>query len=264
MPLIAVASALLVVPLAIVVWVSFTQDDSFFFTTEYTLDNYLSFGGRFSRLVPNSLLLAASVTLLSVLVGVPFAYLLDRRLRYRNWIRPLLILPLFGGLYLAYGMRTLLLPGGLLHPAFDLLGLDATSFLYSRSSVIFTLTVYTLPFMVLNVGASLQRLDPSFEEAATSLGASTITRWRRIVLPLLRPGILAGGLIVFVLSLGEFAIPSLVGGPEEQGLLSIVVAERALRTQDFGTAAALGMVMVLFAFCATYFSYRASAERFRD
>jgi ABC-type spermidine/putrescine transport system permease subunit I len=262
-PLLILAGSLLLVPLAIIVWVSLTRRDSFFFEPAYTFANYLNFGDRYRGLLLRSVTLAGAATLVNVVVGVPFTYLLERRVRYRNLIRPMLIFPLFGGLYLAYGMRTLLLSGGLLDPALKLFGLGATDVLYTRGAVIFALALYTFPFMALNVGAALQRVEPNLEEAATALGAGLARRWARVILPLLRPGILTGALICFSLGLGEFAIPTLVGGPAQQGLLSIVIAERTLRVQDYGLASALGMVLVLLAFLVTYSATRASRESYR-
>lgn len=262
-PLLILAASLLLVPLAIVIWVSLTRRDSFFFEPTYTFANYLNFGDRYRGLLVRSVSLAGAATLLNIAVAVPFTYVLERRVPYRNLIRPMLIFPLFGGLYLAYGMRTLLLSGGLLEPLLRLLGLGATDVLYTRGAVVFALAVYTFPFMALNVGAALQRVEPSLEEAATTLGAGLVRRWWRVVLPLLRPGILTGALICFSLGLGEFAIPSLVGGPAQQGLLSIVIAERTLRVQDYGLASALGMVLILLAFLVTYSAVRASREAYR-
>ncbi len=266
-PLAILATALMVVPLVCVGVVSVTEADTFFFAPKYTGENYSAFFDRYGALFGRSFVNAGLATLAAALVGVPFAYILERRVyqpALRTALRALLVFPLFGGLYIAYGARSLLLSGGALAPVLRALDIEATDILYTRGLVIFGLALYTLPFMVLNVSAALERIDPAYEEAAEVLGAGLARRWRKVILPLLRPGIAIGCVICFSLSLGEFAVPKLVGGPADQKVLSVVVAERALGVQDYGLAAALGMALVAIAFVVTYVMTRLSREQFRE
>ena len=160
--------------------------------------------------------IAALVTLLCAVFGAPEAYIL-RRMK-SPW-RGLCLLIVLGPLLISVVSRTLgwaLLFGstGLVNQGLMGLGLIATpiEFMYTETGVIIALTHVLVPFMVLSVWASLQRLDPQVENAALSLGAGPLTVMRRVELPQIVPGILSGSIIVFALAASAFATPAIIGG----------------------------------------------------
>src|SRR6185436_8593777 len=120
-----------------------------------------------------------------------------RKVRYRDLVRGFMVFPMFGALYIAFGMRFLLLPDGWLSPILAMMGIQGVQILYGLPSVVFAMAIFTFPFMVMNVGAALSNVDPVLEEAAACLGARPWQTFRRILIPLTRTGIIAGMLMVF-------------------------------------------------------------------
>ena len=155
-------------------------------------------------------------------------------------------------------MRFLLLPGGPATPLLQFLGIPNTSVLYSLPSVVFAMSIFTFPFMVMNVGAALSNVDPMLEEAAACLGARPHQTFRRILLPLTRTGIVAGALMVFGWNLGTFAEPLLLGSINEQKSLAWTLYQRGVVQTDYGLSTAMGVVLLILAFIVTYFSLRYS------
>ena len=247
-------------PLTFIVQMSFTAGNSFLSPrgAQYSLANYAAMFGRFLPNVLVTLQLAALSTLVNLVFGFPFAYILVRKIRYRDIVRAFMVFPMFGALYIAFGMRFILLPGGPATPVLQLFGIDATSVLYSLPSVVFAMSVFTFPFMVMNVGAALSNVDPTLEEAAACLGARPWQTFRRVLLPLTRSGVIAGILMVFGWNIGTFAEPILLGSQNEQRALAWTLYQRGVVQSDYGIASAMSVILLVIAFAVSYVSLRFS------
>jgi len=260
LPAIVVSLLFLYYPLVFIVQMSFTLANTFLSPAgpTATLENY---GAMLSRYLPNlgvTIQLAGLATLVDLLFGIPFAYILVRKVRYRDIVRAFMVFPMFGALYIAFGMRFILLPGGPATPLFELFNIPNTAVLYSLPSVVFAMSIFTFPFMVMNVGTALSNVDPTLEEAAACLGARPWQTFVRILLPLTRAGIVAGALMVFGWSLGTFAEPLLLGSVNEQKTLAWTLYLKGVVQTDYGLATTMGVVLLAFAFVVTYFSLRYS------
>ncbi|CBS89772.1 ABC transporter permease [Azospirillum lipoferum] len=218
-PGLALFAVLLLVPLAMTFLLSLNSF-SFYGGIEnvWQLGNYAEIiaDDYFHEVFLRTFRIAAVVTILCAVFGAPEAYIL-RRMK-SPW-RGLCLLIVLGPLLISVVSRTLgwaLLFGstGLVNQGLMALGLIATpiEFMYTETGVIIALTHVLVPFMVLSVWASLQRLDPQVENAALSLGAGPLTVMRRVVLPQIVPGILSGSIIVFALAASAFATPAIIGG----------------------------------------------------
>jgi ABC-type spermidine/putrescine transport system permease subunit I len=257
-PAVVVAILFSIIPLAYLFQVSLTQDSSFFFMAEYTLDNYREVFTRYRSAIIETVYLAGISSLLDLVFGYPFAYILIRKIRYREFVRTMMTFPLFGPLYLAFGLFYILLPNGPLGPLFDMLGINIAKYLFSQAAVLFSMAVFTFPFMVMNIGAALSNVDPMLEEAAKTLGAKPWQTFTRILFPLSWSGIVAGFLMCFGWNLGVFAQPQLLGSPKEQAVLSIQMFTKGLVQFNYGLAAALGILLMAMAFAVTWASLRFS------
>ncbi len=257
-PATIVAVLFSLIPLAYLFQVSLTQDSSFFFTIEYTLDNYREVFGRYRSAIVVTVYLAAMASLLDLVFGYPFAYILIRKIRYREFVRTMMTFPLFGPLYLAFGLFYVLLPNGPLGPLFAMLEINVARYLFSQAAVLFSMAVFTFPFMVMNIGAALSNVDPMLEEAAKTLGAKPWQIFARVLFPLSWSGIVAGFLMCFGWNLGVFAQPQLLGSPTEQAVLSIQMYNKGLVQFNYGLAAALGILLMVMAFVVTWVSLRFS------
>jgi ABC-type spermidine/putrescine transport system permease subunit I len=252
--------AFLYYPVTFIIQMSFTLGSSYLSPQgpQYSAANY---DVMFSRYLPNVLVtlqLAALSTIVNLIFGFPFAYILVRKVRYRDLVRAFMVFPMFGALYIAFGMRFILLPGGPATPLFEALGIPSTAVLYSLPSVVFAMSVFTFPFMVMNIGAALSNVDPTLEEAAACLGARPWQTFRRILLPLTRSGVIAGILMVFGWNIGTFAEPILLGSMNEQRALAWTLYQRGVVQTDYGLSSAMSVVLLVIAFAVSYFSLRYS------
>ncbi len=260
LPSILMTALFLFYPLAFIILMSFTDKDSFLSLAgpSYTWQNYAEMIGRYAPNMGVTVQLAGLATLVDLIFGFPFAYILVRKVRYRDIVRGFMVFPMFGALYIAFGLRFLLLPGGWLTPLFDALGLQGVQFLYGLPSVVFAMAIFTFPFMVMNVGAALSNVDPVLEEASVCLGAKPWQTFWRVILPLTRSGLIAGMLMCFGWNVGAFAEPLLLGSLAEQRTLAWTLYQRGVVQLDYGLATTMGVVLMILAFTVNYASLRYS------
>src|SRR5690606_420526 len=163
----------------------------------------------------------------------------------RKFLLVALFFPFFiGEVVRAYGWLIILGNQGLVNEFLGLFGLSSVRLLYNYSAVIFGLVQYMLPFAVLMIAPALTAIPEEIEAAANSLGANWIRTFRHVVLPLARPGLVAGGLVVMTLSLTNFAIPAMLGGGS-QDFMSNVIYDQFFRTSDQGLGSALSILLVI-------------------
>jgi ABC-type spermidine/putrescine transport system permease subunit I len=260
LPALVLVILFLYYPMAFIVQMSFTLGSSYLSTSgpDYSTANYAAMASRYLPNVLITLQLAALSTVVNLLFGFPFAYVLVRKIRYRDVVRAFMVFPMFGALYIAFGMRFVLLPGGPATPLLQALGIPSTAVLYSLPSVVFAMSIFTFPFMVMNVGAALSNVDPTLEEAAACLGARPLQTFRRILLPLTRSGVIAGILMVFGWNIGTFAEPVLLGSINEQRALAWTLYQRGVVQTDYGLSSAMSVVLLVIAVVVSYFSLRYS------
>jgi putative spermidine/putrescine transport system permease protein len=259
LPAVIVTIAFSLIPLGYLVLISLTHKSDYFFgIREYKWDNYELVFNRYRLNLTTTLRLGFLSSLLTLVVGYPFAYILVRKVRYRELVRTLMVFPLFGPLYLAFGLYYVLLPDGPLAPILDFLGIKGTDLLYSEPMTLFGMALFTFPFMVMNVGAALSNVDPMLEEAARTLGARNWQIFVRILFPLSKSGILAGFLMCFGWNIGVYVVPILLGGLPQQRVLSLVLQQKAMVQLDYGLASAMGVVLMVVAFLVTWLSLKFS------
>lgn len=197
---------------------------------------------------------ALLTTLICVLIGAPEAYILSRmQPPWRSVFLLIILAPLLVSVVVrAFGWSLVLGPAGFVNQAFEALGIGRVRMLYTPIAVVVALVHVMLPFMVIPVWTSLQKLDPQVENAALSLGASRFTVLRRVVLPQVLPGLLSGGLIVFALSASALAIPGLLGGRRLKMVATLIYDEYLHELNwPLGAAIALALLLVNLAVMAT-------------
>lgn len=213
-------------------------------------DNYLFIwqDGLYFEAFAYSLKVAAIATLCCLLVGYPMAYAIAQAPeRWRSWLLLAIILPFWTSFLLrVYAWIGLLKTDGLINQALLALGVIASplQLLYTDFAVLIGIVYSYLPFMILPLYANLERHDRSLLEAAADLGASAWTRFWRITLPLSRPGVVAGCLLVFIPAAGEFVIPSLLGR-SDQLMIGRVLADEFFANRDWPVASAVAMILLI-------------------
>ena len=208
----------LLVPLALTAVLSFNAFDpaTGVKAGEFTLEHYAHVftDSYYHTIFWRTFWIAGLVTLICVAIGAPEAYILSRMGNpWRSILLLVVLAPLLVSVVVrAFGWSMLLGPEGLVNGALQLIGIGPVKMLYTEIAVVIALVHVMLPFMVIPVWTSLQKLDPAVENAALSLNASYFTTLTRVVFPQVIPGILSGTIIVFGLTASAFAIPGLLGG----------------------------------------------------
>jgi putative spermidine/putrescine transport system permease protein len=230
-----------------------------------TLKNWheIATDSYFFEIFARTFRIALLVTVISVLIGTPEAYILNRM---RAPWRGVFLVIVLGPLLISVVARTLgwaLLFGstGLINVVLMRLGLIASPMqvMFTETGVVIALVHVLVPFVVISVWASLQRLDPQIENAAVSLGASGFTVLRRIVLPQVMPGILSGAIVVFALAASAFATPAIIGGRRLK-VASTLAYDEFLNTLNWPLGAAVA-VLLLIALVAIIVGSNALVER---
>lgn len=242
-------ATLMVIPCALVLALAFFRR-GIYGGVEYTvtLENFgLVLDPLYAGILLNSARIAGTATLVALVIGYAAAYAIAAAPRR---LQPALlffaILPFWSNyLIRTYAWIVLLNREGLVTQLLRWFGYDGEppSLLYTEGAVIAGLVYNYLPFVILACYAPLSRLSPELAEASRDLGASALTTFRRITLPLTLPGIAAGGVFVFVLSIGNFVTPALLGGGRFQ-MIGNLVYDQFLTANDWPFGAALSMVLI--------------------
>lgn len=244
-----VVLGLFVVPLAIMVRYSFDRfipgglQESAFIP-----DNYQRFfeSGLYRDVLVRTLWIGLLVTATTLVLSFPLAYALARS--GRTWSRILTIIvvvPLLTSVVVrSYGWMILLGEGGVVEKTTTAVGLPKTQWMFTSRGVVISLVEVLMPFMVLTLAGVIQQIDPKLESAVRSLGGGSWQVFRDVVLPLSLPGIAAGCLLVFVLSISAFATPALVGGQQTQVVASVIF-QQATNALNWPFASATSMIVLV-------------------
>lgn len=251
-------ACMLLVPLILTAILSFNVFDHVTgVKNEWTFEHYVTvltdpyYHGIFWR----TLWVSAVTSVICMLIGVPEAYILSRM---GNPWRAIFLLVLLAPLLVSvvvrsFGWSILLGPQSVIHDMIRMLGMSPIKLLYTETAIIIALVHVMLPFMVIPVWTSLQKLDPDVQNAALSLSASPLTTARRIILPQIMPGVVSGTLIVFGLSASSFVIPGLLGGRRLKMVATVVYDEYMHELNwPFGAAVALILLLVNLLIMLTY------------
>jgi spermidine/putrescine transport system permease protein len=219
----------------------------------WSLQNYIQLirNPIYLSVLFRSMRIAGSVTVLALLVGYPLAYFLSfHAAKRKDLLYQLVIIPLWASyLVRGYAWKTILGTDGVLNGLLQYLHITrhpVEFFLYSPFAVVLTLTHIYTPFTFLPIYASLEHVPRNLVEASHDLGASPWSTFRRVILPLSLPGVLAGATFAFVLTLGDFLAPLLVGGASGIMISNIVVSLfGAAYNWPLGSAISLCMLLLV-------------------
>jgi len=213
----------------------------------FTLEHYRRFfDPLYLDILQRTFVWSVACTVICLVLGYPVAYVIARAGRWKSFLLFLVVLPFWTSfLVRTFAMIFLLRDTGLINNWLVKLGVDPIAMLYTPFAVMAGLVYGFLPFMVLPIYASLEKLDLSLLEAAEVLGARPTERFRRVTLPLSMPGVVAGCLLVFIPALGSFLTSDLLGGAKQMMIGNLVQNQfSAARNWPFGSAASF-IVMAL-------------------
>jgi putative spermidine/putrescine transport system permease protein len=253
-PALAIVTVLLVVPLAWLSWQSIRQDGGF------TLANYRRiFSGTYLDTFALTFKLSIIVTGVTLLLGYPVAYLAASvRPRLAALILGMVILPFWTSVLVrTYAWLVLLQRTGIVNKALLASGLidHPARLAYNQFGTIIAMVHILLPFMVLPLYSAMQKIPTSLSQAAASLGASPTHAFFRVFLPLSMGGVVAGVTLVFVLCLGFYITPELMGGGKSI-MVSMVVSRNVEIYNSWGAASSVSVVLLLCVFAIFYAASR--------
>jgi putative spermidine/putrescine transport system permease protein len=251
-PALIMYMALFLVPLIMTFLLSFNSFDMNRggIVSEYSLANYFEVlsDSYFHKIFLRTLVMSLLVTVFCALLGTPEAYILHRM--SSPW-KSICMLAILGPLLVSVVVRTLgwaILIGsnGVINQFLLATGLidQPVKLMFTITGVVIALVHVLIPFMVLSVWASLQKLDPQVESAGQSLGATPFTVLRRIVIPQIMPGVLSGSVIVFALTASAFATPSILGGRRLK-VVATTAYDEYLGTLNWPLGAAIAILLLI-------------------
>jgi spermidine/putrescine transport system permease protein len=244
------------IPLLILLVYAFWSVDYLTITREFTLDNFRTVitNDLYPTVLLRTIIIASIVTLVDIALAFPVAYFLARKVtRHRQLMLMLVIFPLWSSyLVRAFAWRTILGTNGVLNSFLTWTGVidEPLSFLlFSKEAMVITFAQVWLPFMILPLYTVLDQIPSSLLEASADLGASSVRTFQKVILPLALPGIVAGSLSVFSLTMGDYITPTLIGGPGDQ-LIGRIIADNfgTANNWPLGAALVVPLLIVIFAF----------------
>ena len=237
------------VPLILVIAVSFlTRGQYGDIQYKLTLNNYNRLmSSMYFKIVLDSLVISLLTTIACLVMGYPFAYIIaGMPKKYRAVMMMLIILPFWtNSLVRTYAWIILLRTEGIINTYLIYFGIihEPLKLLYNNGAVLVGMLYIMFPFMVLPIYTSVEKLDRSLLEAASDLYASPVKVFLKVTLPLTKPGIAAGCLLVFVPTLGLFFIPDLMGGSKII-LISNLIKNQFLTARDWPFGTAISVVLI--------------------
>ncbi len=211
--------------------------------------NYIRiFDPLYVQVIVRSLFFAFGTTIICLILGFPVAYWIAQIApqRWRNLLLLAFVLPLWtSSLLRSYAWITILRPSGLLNSLLSNLGLPTLQLLNQSQAVFIGMSYSLLPYMVLILYASLEKLDKRLLEAAADLGANPVETFGQVTVPQIFPGIAAASMLVFITGLGDFVDPELLGGASSMTAARLVYNQFLGATQNWGFGSALSMTLIL-------------------
>ena len=235
-------------PIATVVMRSVSVEGKFDIAAPtFTLDNFVTlFSDSFLLMIEGrTVLLAVNSTLITILLAFPTAYFISRLKRRTATILLLLILVPFwiSILVRLFALTSILSPNGIVNQASLAIGLGPFTLLDTSAGVLVGTVMYLLPYMILILYAGMVSVDNNLMLAAKTMGASATYSFTRVYLPMIRPSLLSGGLLIFILGLSFFIVPSILGGPRDQTIS--VYIQQQIDIYQWGIASAMGVVLLV-------------------
>ncbi len=247
-------------PLVIVFIYSFASRNRFRGTdlNNWNLESYRSLGDDIVRTILfRSITLAVITTVICLLMAYPLAYYIATRSPVvRNLMLVFVMIPFWTNFLVRnYAWYVILGTDGPLSKVTEFVGIGETRVLFSQGAVVLGLVYGFLPFMVLPLYASIERIDGRLMEASRDLYASGFQSFRKVLLPLSMPGVIAGSILVFIPSLGAYVTPEILGGAKTTLLGSYIVTQ-FLTASNFPLGAALSTVLMAIMLIATLLYFR--------
>ena len=255
LPYILWMAVMIVLPMLLIVMYAFTVKGNDVTTFRFTFENFSNFfkDAVFLEVLERSLAIAAATTVLCVLIGYPAAYIIANSKGKQEVMLILLItMPTWINMLVrTYAWVGILQDDGLVNSILSIIGFEKVKLLHTSFAVILGMVYNFVPFMILQIHASLAKMDKSLLEAAEDLGASKAQAFLRITLPLSLPGVISGITLVFLPAVSSFFIPKLLGGGQYV-LIGNVIESQFLTSGNWNFGSAISLIMAVIIMISMY------------
>ena len=262
-PYVAWITILIILPMLLIIAYAFTVEGTAFFQGQFTLDNFARFfsDAVFLQVLIRSMRTAIITTIVCLLLGYPAAYAISRSGMSSTKLILIITLPTWINMLVrTYAWVGILQDNGLLNSLLGLLHIGPFQFMYTDFAVVLGMVYNFLPFMILEIHTSLSKMDPSYLEAASDLGADHVKAFFKVTLPLSIPGIISGITLVFLPAVSSFFIHKLLGGGQYV-LIGNVIESQFLTSGNWSFGSALSLTMVIIIMISMYFTRKLDKNR---
>ncbi len=231
----------IVVPLVIMLYFALTDTNGVF-----TLENLANIG-KYKKAFGISILYAAVATVITLLLAYPMAYFMTKlKISSQRMLMLIVMLPMWMNFLIrTYSWITILANTGLINTFLQKLGLSPVKLMYTPGAVILGMVYDFIPYMILPIYSVMSKLDKSLLEAAEDLGSNSLTKFRRVILPLTRPGIISGITMVFVPSVSTFYISQKLGGNKTMLVGDAIEYLFNLGPDYYNVASAISLILMI-------------------
>lgn len=262
-PYVVWLAVMVVVPMLMILLYAFTKEGNDVTTFRFTLENFARFfsDAVFLDVLKRSLIIAIVTTVICVLLGYPIAYVIASGPEKSKmfWILMITLPTWINMLVRTYAWVGILQDDGLLNSLFGLLGIGPFKMMYTTFAVVLGMVYNFIPFMILQIHTSLAKMDKSYLEAASDLGANKVQSFLRVTLPLSLPGVLSGITLVFLPAVSSFFIPKLLGGGQYV-LIGNVIETQFLTSGDWNFGSAISLIMAVIIMISMYLTKKVDTD----
>ena len=257
------AAVMIAIPMLMILLYAITESGNGVVTLKFTFDNFIYFltDPALLRVLMTSFKIAIYTTILCILIGYPAAYFMSKlNEKYRTTVLLLITLPTWINMLVrTYAWMGMLQVDGLFAQILGMLGIGDVQLIGTEGAVIFVMVYNFLPFMILQIYTSLSKMDKSYLEAASDLGANKVQSFWRVTFPLSLPGVISGITLVFLPAASTFQISQLIG----QGSVPMIgnlIESFFLKTGDWNKGSAISLIMAVIIMFSMYLAKKVDKD----
>lgn len=236
---------IIAIPLFLIGLYAFTEEGNSVLTLTFTFDNFRKFAeATYLNVIIKSFILGIEATVICLLLGYPLAYIISKQSEdLQSLLIMLVTIPSWINMLLrTYAWMNLLSDNGIINNLLGLLGINPITMMYTDFSVMLGLVCNLMPFMIIPIHTSLNKMDKSYIEAAYDLGADPIQTFWNVTWKLSLPGVLNGIMMVFLPAISSFVIPKLLGGGQYM-LIGNLIESQFISVGDWNFGSAISMIL---------------------
>lgn len=262
-PYVAWISVMVVAPMLLIVMYAFIEQGNDVTTFKFTLSNFTRFfsDSVYTDVLYRSLYVALITTLICLLIGYPAAYIIAMgKPKHKAALVLLITFPTWINMLVrTYAWLGILQDNGIINSFLGLFGIEPIQMIYTNFAVILGMVYNFVPFMILQIYSALDKMDKSYLEAASDLGANRVQSFLRVTFPMSLPGVISGITLVFLPAVSSFFIPKLLGGGQFV-LIGNVIETQFLTAGDWGFGSAISLIMAIIIMISLYITRRLDTD----